>query len=133
MLPTIKYNVNVTDAAGITYTTTFYPKDTYYTITTQNSTYTQPQNVVSYYNSASYDTLNISEPNVSYITFQLFYYDATANTNAISFWVKMVNNDTYMNKQSVAIANLKGPVLLNYTVPNNRGEQWQWGYDARHP
>lgn len=130
MLPTIKYNVNVTDAAGVTYTTTFYPKDTYYVIKTNNATYTQPQNVVSNYNSASYDTLNITEPDVYHVTYQLYYYDALAHTDSLRFWVFCESNQTFMNNQTVIPTGNKGPVYLNYTAPNIRGEVYRWGYDA---
>jgi PKD repeat protein len=127
MLPTSGY---IIDIGNGNFTTTLYPKNTIYTIQTTGSGYTQPQNVVSNYNSNSYDTLNITEPDINHIKMQLFYYDATAQTNNIDFWVKLVDNDTYINNQSISVVNLKGPVLLNYTVENIRGQQWKWGYDA---
>jgi hypothetical protein len=132
MLPTIKYNVNVT-RGGITQTTTVYPKEDFYQIQLTSGNYTQPQNVASNYNSASYDVLNMTEPDVYHIKFQLFYYDAGANTDSLMFWVKCETNQTYMNWQNVTIPSLKGPVLLNYTVANEIGMQWRWGYDAHHP
>jgi hypothetical protein len=130
MLPTIKYNINVTDAGGAIYTTTVYPKADNYVIKTDNSTFTLLINVPGAINSASYDTLNFTEPDVYHIKMQLFYYDVDVKTNYIQFWVKNVNNNTYMNTQNTTISNNAGPVLLNYTITNNAGEQWRWGYDA---
>lgn len=130
LLSTIGYRVNITDDSGITYTSIVYPQDIYYNLRTSNGSYTQPQNVISNYNANSYDTLNVTEPDIYNVTMQLFYYDSLATTDEIQFWVKSVPNDTFINHQNVSILNRMGPVLLNYTVPNIRGEQWRWGYDA---
>jgi len=129
MMPSIRYNVTVTDPEGHQYSTTFFPIDTYYTIFTRSTSTPYPYQDNSTYSVIANSTLTFYEPNTSFITIGLDYLDISGRTSDIKFYTKIESNGTYMNWTNVSVS---GPqhMLINKTYPNKRGQQWKWGYFA---
>lgn len=129
MLSSIAYTVKVQHPVTMEYqSVNISPIDRDYTIrltgTAINNTYLDMG-----YNT----TLNVTEPNSSYVTMHLFYEDMSARTFLVYFYVMFAGNQTlvYADAQNTTSMGVPGiSTWMNYTVQNVRGEQYKWGYQA---
>jgi hypothetical protein len=129
-VPTIEYNINITDSLGAVFTKTIYPLDSYYQIKTttainqsQASLALSSQNI---YNGQSVFVANFTEPNSSYGTMNNYIYDATLHTNGANCWFTCKDNKTtWWNNQTWAYGS--GLHIINRTVPIVAYQQWGWG------
>jgi hypothetical protein len=71
----------------------------------------------------------VSEPNASYVTFNILYHDTSGYTTNVVWDVTCWSNMTQMYSK-----NLGNPgtsiIIDNYTVPNVRGQEWRFKYNA---
>lgn len=129
MLGSLQYTIVVTDANGNSYTTKLYPLDDHYQIWTGSATTKLPTQINNTYSEIANSTLTFSEPNMSYMTMGLDYLDISGKTDAIQFYVRLVDNNTVMFSRNYSVSGAQH-ILVNYTVPNVRTQQWKWWYDA---
>ena len=124
----LQYTMVITTDTGSS-TLSVYPLDAYYILKTSESSLTTPTQVNNTYAGIANSTLTFFEPNASYMTMGVDYYDISGLTDNIQFYIKLMNNNTiiYSHNQSVSGAT---HVLINSTYKNNRGQQWLWWYDA---
>jgi len=120
MHSSLQYNITVR-GGGYDYSTIIQPADNKYTIWM-----TAPviNNSVTQVNA----TLTFTQPNTSYATFGIRYQDTSGLTTLLEFYLKSKVNGTVVYSTSVAPGT--GLVWLNTTIPNIRGEQWRWYYNA---
>lgn len=127
MFPGFRYQISVTNTTeSLNYQTTIHPSDSEYiiycpttTANAGNSTYSQIGNT----------SLFVTEPNMSYVTFNFRYQDLSSLTSTVYWSVMCVDNETTMYSNTFI---LPGTSLHidNYTVPNVRGQQWKFWYNA---
>ena len=130
MLSSIEYRVSVTDTTGTIQTITIMPQDSYYQISTYNSTvsniFNEALSSSSIYTGKSVFNTSYSEPNSSYGTMTDYIYDATGNTGGANCWWKCIDNGTtwWENKTWPYGSGMK---TFSMTVPIIPYQQWKWG------
>lgn len=125
MHSSIGYDIDVTNPAnGVVQSVNVTPIDNYYVIhlvgSAVNNTYMQMG-----YNT----TLNVTEPNSSFVTCNLFYQDMSASTTLVELYFIDRSNNTLLDYQSEVPVG-SGWVWLNYTIPNVRGNRYSCYYNA---
>lgn len=125
MHSSIGYDIDVTNPAnGVVQSVNVTPIDNYYVIhlvgSAVNNTYMQMG-----YNT----TLNVTEPNTSYVTMHVFYQDMSGMTSLAEMYVVDRSNNTVINYQSTVPVGSNW-VWMNYTVPNVRGQRYSWYYNG---
>ncbi len=73
-------------------------------------------------------TLTMYQPNISWATFGVDYYDVYGLTTLLEFELRCQNNNTVVYATSIDPGISR--VLLNTTIPNIRGQRWIWKYNA---
>lgn len=127
MFPGIRYGISIQNAtSGLNFHTTILPNDNDYMIYcpdvptfSQNITQRQLVNT----------SLFITEPNNTYITFNIIYQDNSGLTSNVRWNVTEWDNMTPMYYKDFGNP-LTLPVSDSYTVPNIRGQQWKFWYNA---
>jgi hypothetical protein len=127
MHSSLAYGINVTGNISGVPITPFYtevqPSDNDYTIWLR----TVAANV-SWVAVSPNATLTMYQPNISWATFGVDYYDVYGLTSLLEFELKCQNNNTVVYTSSVDPGISR--VLLNTTIPNIRGQRWIWKYNA---
>lgn len=127
MFPGIRYGIGIQNATtGLNFHTTILPNDNDYMIYcpdvptfSQNITQLQIVNT----------SLFITEPNNSYVTFNIVYQDTSGLTTDVKWNVTNWDNMTPMYYSDLGNP-FTSAVSDNYTVPNIRGQQWKFWYNA---
>jgi len=130
LVPTIEYNINITDSTGAVFTKTLFPLDIYYQIKTTTSPFISQADLAlsnqNIYNGASIFVANFTEPDKYNGTMQNFIYDATGHTAGANCWFTCVDNGTtWWDNQSWAYG--AGPKVISKTVPIIPYQQWKFG------
>jgi len=128
MFPALSYGVTLTNTPlGLSHYTTISPQDSDYTIyaalpsqARQNSTYMALSNT----------TLFITEPTASTVTFNLIYFDPTGLTTNLKFNVTCWSNNTPMYYVDLGNPGTSVVADSSYTVPNVKGQEWRFWYNA---
>jgi len=127
MFPSLTYGITVTNATlGLTNYVTIAPQDSDYTIYNTLSTQARQNST---YMALSNTTLFITEPTASTVTFNLIYYDPTGLTTDVKFNVSCWSNQTMMYYLDHPAPGT-GVVTDSYTVPNVKGQEWRFWYNA---
>jgi hypothetical protein len=115
MFPAIQYGITITNAtAGLSKYVTVYPQDNDYIIRCPLTSQTAPTSRTSYlYNTSLY----VTEPNSSWITWNIIYSDTSNYTTSLTWNVTCWNNMTQMYTKTWAMS--PGNVAIdNYTFPS---------------
>lgn len=135
MHSSLQYTIVVTDSAGIQYTTKIYPLDSLYTIHTESgSSLAYTTQVATGIANVGNETLTFTEPNMSFMTMGLDLQFNDGKTRTCNFYVQEVDNRTaaynyfIYNASWVGITNTR--MLANTTVPNIRGQQFNWWWSC---
>jgi PKD repeat protein len=127
MFPGIKYGITITNTTmGLSKYTVINPQETDYVImcplASQSQKTTSMADLVN-------STLYVSEPNSSYISFNLLYHDLSGYTTYLVWNITQWSNNTWMYTND--FGNVGGSTIIdNYTVPNVRGQEWKFWYNA---
>jgi hypothetical protein len=128
MIASLGYDLEIIDpSTGIAYLRKLFPLNREYTIWLQtgedifttNNTYSQLQET----------KLTYLQPDINSHTLGVYYHDPTCGTDYLMFWVETPINGTHVFTSNITGPGC-GPVLLNTTLPNVRGEELRWNYDA---
>jgi len=130
MFPSLTYGITLTNTSvGLSHYTTISPTDSDYVVyaalsQSESAKFNVTQQQI------SNATLYITEPNNSYVTFNLIYYDGSALTTNLLFNVTCWDNMTPM--YYIDFGNPGKNVITdsNYTVPNVRGQEWKFWWNA---
>jgi len=116
MFPAIQYGISITNVSvGLSKYIEIYPTDTEYLIRCPLSTQAQSTNMLT---AMSNTSLYVTEPNSSYITWNLQYQDGEGYTTALTWNVTCWNNMTVMHSNSWGALAAGEMVLDNYTFPS---------------
>ncbi len=131
MLPSYQYQIILTNAAmGVSHTVTLYPSDPSYVIycpTTGQGTQKGVEKMQNLMNS----TLYVTEPNSSYITWNLMYLDPSGYTTALQWEVECWNNHTIMYSNSWGSVGISDVINDSYTFPSvPKGMEYRAQYNA---
>jgi hypothetical protein len=127
VFPGFLYGIRIQNTTtGLDYYTTLHPTDPDYTIYCP-TTYANTGNVT--YNQIANTNLYITEPNMSYVTFNIIYQDLSGLTSSVRWNVTNKDNGTVMRSTNFISPGVSA-VLDNYTVPNIRGQEWIFSYNA---
>lgn len=127
VFPGFLYGIHIQNTTtGLNYYTTLHPSDSDYTIYCP-TTYANTGNVT--YNQIANTSLYITEPNMSYVTFNLIYQDLSGLTSSVRWNVTNRDNGTVMRSTNFISPGVN-TLLANYTVPNIRGQEWIFSYNA---
>jgi len=120
MHSSLQHNINIS-GRGYIYNVTIQPADNKYTnwmaAPIVNNSYEQVN-----------ATLTFSQPDIYNATFGVRYQDTSGLTSLLEFAIKSKVNGTIVYQTSVAPGTSQ--VWINKTIPNVRGEQWRWYYNA---
>jgi len=67
---------------------------------------------------------------MSTVTFNMIYYDSSGLTTNLKFNVSCWDNQTTMYYYDFGDVGSRGVSDSNYTVPNVRGQEWRFWYNA---
>jgi hypothetical protein len=127
VFPGFLYGIHIQNSTeGLDYYTTLHPSDSDYTIYCP-TTIPNSGNVI--YNQIANSSLYITEPNMSYVTFNIIYQDLSGLTTRVVWNVTNRDNGTVMSSYVYPPPGL-GTIRGNYTVPNIRGQEWWFSYNA---
>lgn len=128
MFPAIQYGISITNATmGLSKYVSVYPQDSDYTIRCILDGQVAP---VSRQTSLANSTLYVTEPNASYVTFNIIYQDVSDKTTNIKWNVTCLTNSSVVYSKDFGDP---GTALQtdNYTVPTEpRGTEYRAMYNA---
>lgn len=129
MFPAIQYGITITnETIGLSKYVTIYPQDVDYVIYCPLTSQAPQTLAATYlYNSSLY----VTEPNASWITWNLLYSDPSGHTTGLSWNVTCWNNMTVMHSNSWGAVGPTDIIVDNYTFPSEpKGMEYVALYDA---
>ena len=116
MFPAIQYGITITNTTtGLSKYVTIYPQDTDYVIKCELPSQIAPTSRTVYlYNSSLY----VTEPNASWITWNIIYSDTSGYTTGLTWNVTCWNNMTEMYSKTWGALGSGDVVADNYTFPS---------------
>lgn len=129
MYPVLQYGITITNAtAGLSKYVLIYPQDTDYIIYCPLTSQIEPTSRMSYLYNAS---LYVTEPNASWITWNLTYSDTSGYTTALTWNVTNWNNMTVMYTNTWGAVGPGTTITDSYTFPSvPAGEEYRAVYRA---
>ena len=129
MYPVLQYQIVITNAtAGLSKTVTIAPQDTDYIVKCPLTSQLAPVMASTYLQNSS---LYITEPNASWIIWNMIYTDPSGHTTGLTWNVTCWNNQTVMHSQSWGAVGAGEIVYDNYTFPSEpKGMEYKATYDA---
>ena len=128
MFPALTYGITITNTTlGLSHYTTLAPQDNDYTIYCALSTQNAPNSTQLQFGNTS---LFITEPNMSFVTFNMIYYDASGLTTNLKYYVWCWDNQTEMYYVDYGDPGISVIADGAYTVPNVKGQEWRFWYNA---
>ena len=129
MFPAIQYGITITNnTIGLSKYVTIYPQDNDYIIYCPLSSQAAPTSRQTH---LANSTLYVTEPNSSFITWNLIYSDTSGYTTALTWNVTCWNNMTVMHTQSWGAVGAGTIITDNYTFPSTPvGIEYRALYDA---
>ena len=130
MLPVLDYAVTFKDSAGVNFTTSIMPQDSYYILSSQNATHMSEANkqIIANRNSANsiYNTTFSESSDKSTGTMSSLIYDSTGQTSGANCWFTLVDNSTtWWDNRTWALGS--ATQTISKTVPIVPYQQWSWG------
>ena len=129
MFPAIQYGITITnETAGLSKYVEIYPTDSDYIIRCPLTSQAMPTMASTSLANAS---LYVTEPNSSWITWNLLYSDPSGHTTGLTWNVTCWNNMTVMHNNSWGAVGTSAIIVDNYTFPSVPvGEEYVAMYDA---
>ena len=129
LFPAIQYGITITNAsAGLTNYVTLYPQDNDYVIRCPLTTQVMPTMAG---DSLVNSSLFVTEPNSSWITWNLLYSDPSGHTTGLTWNVTCWNNMTVMHSNTWGAVGTSTIIVDNYTFPSEpKGMEYRALYDA---
>jgi PKD repeat protein len=125
----IVYDIRMTNPAdGTAFFTQVMPLDSHYNLRLQTAT-VMPTIANNAGMNLANTSLTFSEPNISFVTMGLSYYDTSGRTTSVKFYVSFRNNNTVIYSQDLGNPGTS-LVLANYTARNQRGITYRYNYSA---
>jgi PKD repeat protein len=131
MFPAIQYGITITNQTiGLSKYITLNPQDTDYIIQCILPSQTHNTTALTHlYNS----TLYVTEPNASYITWNMYYQDTSGYTTDFTWYVVCLTNGTVMYNGNVygGAYDYRIPIIDSYTFPSEpKGVEYKATYEA---
>jgi len=130
MFPAIQYGITITNiSAGLSNYVEIYPTDSDYVIRCPLGSQVMPTMAST---SLANSSLYVTEPNSSWITWNLLYSDPSGHTTGLTWNVTCWNNMTVMYANSWGAVGTGTVIIDNYTFPSEpKGMEYVAVYDAR--
>lgn len=129
MFPAIQYGVTITNnSLGLSKYVTIYPQDNDYVIYCPLGSQAEPISRITYLYNAS---LYVTEPNASWITWNIRYQDTSGYTTGLKWNVTCWNNMTEMYNKTWGAVTISDVLADNYTFPSvPAGYEYRAVYEA---
>jgi hypothetical protein len=116
MFPAIQYGITITNITeGLSKYVTIYPQDNDYVIYCPTSNQAEPTSRITHlYNTSLY----VTEPNASWITWNIIYQDTSGYTTGLTWNVTCWNNMTEMYTKTWGAVGSTTVLADNYTFPS---------------
>jgi len=129
MFPAIQYGITITNVSvGLSKYITLNPQDTDYVIQCFLPNQVPQTSVLTHlYNS----TLYVTEPNASFIVWNIIYQDTSGDTTALTWNITCLTNGTEMHTKTWGAMGINDVAADNYTFPSEpKGIEYKALYDA---
>jgi len=129
MFPAIQYGITITNVTeGLSKYILLYPQDTDYVIQCFLPNQIPQTSVLTHlYNS----TLYVTEPNASFIVWNIIYQDTSGDTTALTWNITCLTNGTEMHTKTWGAMGINDVAADNYTFPSEpKGIEYKALYDA---